>query len=556
MQLVDPDRGHGRAAALARCRDADLPVVATRVLLQATDPGQHVPGQGGRYRADLQIELLAPVLPVLVRRADQAEEAGPEDQGRHHGGDRQGRPGQRAAHRHGRAPVTGLHRHPHPEAARHRTGQPEGWGQPGGTAQRLRLGHAEGAPGVGGGAHRPGRHQHERRYGDDDQPGAEDGQVDVDARAGLRGPGRADRHQRGGGDGHAHRDDGAGCGHQQHPGQRQHGQLDPAHAERPQNREFRRVQHQLAVQQLRDHGQGDETGQRGEDGQGDRLRADLPLGRGVGGGQMDDLDAADPVPGGQRSGLAGEGGRVSPGPEHDVAAAAGRVERLGQPAAGERRAQQHARRAQLPGGGHDLVVGDHDGRHPEGQPHRMADALGTAALRVAEQVQRPTRLDVRPLGQALADHDCVLVSRVGQVPSQHLDPVDGPALAACRAGLRHQAGERRSARAGQRHLQEGHRIGRCHLRQGGHRPEVAVKPGLRRAHQQVRRAAAAQETGISGVGAPCAGRRGQHHPADQADEQHQAQHRAPALPQVGAQGEPGRCHGKIQLHQATWRQGW
>ena len=281
-----------------------------------------------------------------------------------------------------------------------------------------------------------------------------------------------------------------------------------------------------------------------------------PLGRGVVGGQMDDLDAADPVPGGQRSGLAGESGRVSPGPEHDVAAAAGRVERLGQPAAGERRAQQHARRAQLPGGGHDLVVGDHDGRHPEGQPHRMADALGTAALRVAEQVQRATRLDVRPLGQALADHDCVLVSRVGQVPGQHLDPVDGPALAARRAGLGHQAGERRSARAGQRHLQEGHRIGRCHLRQGGHRPEVAVKPGLRRAHQQVRRAAAAQETGISGVGAPCAGRRGQHHPADQADEQHQAQHRGPALPQVGAQGEPGRCHGKIQLHQATWRQGW
>ena len=169
---------------------------------------------------------------------------------------------------------------------------------------------------------------------------------------------------------------------------------------------------------------------------------------------MDDLDVPHPVLGGQGRGLAGERGGVGSGPEHYVAGAAGRIERLCLPGAGEGRAQQDPRFREFGGGWHDLIVEDHDRRHPECQPHCTPAAGATAPLLVSDQVEYAARLQVRPGCQLLADHDRVRVGRVEDAAGLNLDPVDRSAFAAGGARLGHHAGEGRGARAGQRHLQE------------------------------------------------------------------------------------------------------
>ena len=144
---------------------------------------------------------------------------------------------------------------------------------------RRRLGHrqraalpARGPPGS--------RHQHgQRQHRDRDQAGPQHGQVDLGPRGRLGQPGRADRHQRRGRDGHPHRQDGPRERDRGQPGQGQHGQTGPGHAQRPKDGELRRVQDHLAGQQLTDHGQPDQPGQHREDRQRHRLRPDRPLGR-------------------------------------------------------------------------------------------------------------------------------------------------------------------------------------------------------------------------------------------------------------------------------------
>ncbi len=49
VQLVDPDRGHHRAAAAAGDSHADLPIVAPRVLVQAADARQDPPARAGGH---------------------------------------------------------------------------------------------------------------------------------------------------------------------------------------------------------------------------------------------------------------------------------------------------------------------------------------------------------------------------------------------------------------------------------------------------------------------------------------------------------------------------
>ena len=279
-------------------------------------------------------------------------------------------------------------------------------------------------PGRAGGPasdpHRPGYLRQERRQGDDCEPDAQNRQVDVDSRAGLGEPGWPDGHQRGRGYGHRDRDHRAGGGHQGHPGQGQQRETVPAHPEGAQDREFRRVEDELAVQQLPEDSQRDQAGQRGENRQRHRFRLNGPLGGRILGGQVDDLDGPHPVPRSQGDGLAGECGSGGTGLEDHVAGAAGRIEGLGQAGTGERGAQQYPRLGQLMGGWHDLVVGHHDGRHPEGQPDRAPDVGVAVPLRVPDQMQRPARPEVLPVGHRRADHDRMRVRRVEMRPARTL----------------------------------------------------------------------------------------------------------------------------------------
>ena len=281
MQLIEADRGDGRATGAAGGGDADLPVVPARILGQAGDPRQDALALGGRHGSDLQVQLLGPVLPVPVGRADQAEEAGAEDHGRHDRCDRHRHANQGAAHRDRGAPVPRLERHPDADAAGQRTSQPECGAQPGAAHGHRGLGQPECPWGAGGRPQRSGHHHQQRRGGDDDEPGAEEGQVDLDPGAGLGGPGGPDRHERGGRDGDPHGDGGPRDGHDGHPDQGERSETGPAHAECAQDGEFRRVEDELAAQQLPDDGQCDQARERREDRQGGRFRPDGPLGRRV-----------------------------------------------------------------------------------------------------------------------------------------------------------------------------------------------------------------------------------------------------------------------------------
>ena len=132
----------------------------------------------------------------------------------------------------------------------------------------------------------------------------EDGQVDLDP-----GAGSASRAGPIGISGEAatataDRDDGPRERHRGQPGQGQRRQAGPGHAQRAQDRELGRVQHQLPGQQLAHHRQRDQPGQHGEHRQRHRLRPDRPLrGRDLVGQVHDgDAPAGGRVPFRQRAG--------------------------------------------------------------------------------------------------------------------------------------------------------------------------------------------------------------------------------------------------------------
>jgi hypothetical protein len=124
----------------------------------------------------------------------------------------------------------------------------------------------------------------------------------------------------------------------------------PGHAEGAQDREFRRVEDKLAAEQLPDDGQRDQARERGEDRQRGGLRPDRPLGRGMVGGQVDDVGLPHAVTRREGSGPAGERGGAGAGPQQHAGAAASRIERRCLPGAGERLAQQQPRLRAFPGG--------------------------------------------------------------------------------------------------------------------------------------------------------------------------------------------------------------
>lgn len=337
---------------------------------------------------------------------------------------------------------------------------------------------------------------------------------------------------------------GAGGGHDRHPGQRQRGKTGPAHAERAQDRELGRVEDELAAQQLPDDGECDQACERGEDRKRGRFRPDRPLGRRVRGGQMDDLDAAHLVAPGQSRGLVGERDSVGPGPQHHIGAAPGGIERLCLRRPGERRAQQHPRLPEFPGGRNYLVGEGHDRRDPERQPRRVRNVGVAVALRVPDEVQRAAGTHVSPVRQPLVDHDRAGVGRVEDAASVDLDPVDRHAFTAERARLGHHAGEGRRAPDRQGHLQERCRVRRRHLWEAGDGAEVAVEPGPRRGHQQVRGVAPVQEARVGGDGAPRTGGSDQRDAGDQPEQDGQGQYGPPLLPQFGAQAQPDGSHNR------------
>jgi hypothetical protein len=407
-----------------------------------------------------------------------------------------------------------------------------------------RLGQPERALGPGGRPHRCGHHDEQRQDGNGGEAGAQDGQVDLHSGAGLGEPGGPDRHQRGRRDGDPNREDRPGGRDDGHAGQRQHDQAGPGHAKAAQDRELRRAQGDLAAEQLCHQGQPDEAHERREDRQGDRFRADGPLGRRLIGRQVDHLDAPHPVPPGQSGCLVGEREGVRPGPQNHVGGAACGVERPRLRGAGERRAEQDPRFRELLGARHDLVAEDDDRRHPERQPGRVRDVGIVAPLRVPDQVQRAAEAHVGQVRQVLIDHDRVRVGRVEHAAGYDLDPVEGYTFATGGAGLGHDVRVRRCVRPGQGHLQEHRRRQRRHLRQAGNGLEIAAGPGKRRAHQQVRGVALAQEAGVGGVGAPGAGCGRQRDAADHAEQHGQGEPRPPLVAQLGPQAQPDRSHGR------------
>ena len=124
------------------------------------------------------------------------DQAGPEDQGGDHGRDRHDRARERAADRHGGPAVSRLERHPHADAARHRSEPAEGRAEPG-SLRRTGRAAVQGGPAARAAFRQiTGGQQQQRQTGDEGQARAEDGQVDVCPRVRLGQPGRADRHQR------------------------------------------------------------------------------------------------------------------------------------------------------------------------------------------------------------------------------------------------------------------------------------------------------------------------------------------------------------------------
>ena len=174
--LVEADRGHDHAV------DGELPVVAARVPADRRYRLRHLAGLGAGSAAEVEVHLLHPVLPVVVRRADQADEAGAENGGGRERGDRDDAARQRAADRDRGPAVARLERHRDPGAAGHGPGVGQRRREP----RRSRLpgdglGHAKRALRLAGRPPR-GRCEHgEGKQGDGGEPGAEDGEVNLDA---------------------------------------------------------------------------------------------------------------------------------------------------------------------------------------------------------------------------------------------------------------------------------------------------------------------------------------------------------------------------------------
>ena len=248
-----------------------------------------------------QVELLVPVLPVLVRGADQGDEAGAEDQR----GTLRPPPscaGQRAAHRYGGSAAPGLERHPYADAAGHRPRPAQrppparkpavaaGAARPPGRRARPRPARPPG----------PGR---PRRNDDDGQAGAQAGQVhrrrDRDRPAGppigISGDAakRWPRRQ---------------SGPPRSPGRPGQGQRRAARVSQGrQNGKLRRVQRELAGDEQGLSTTSTKCGQRGEHRKPDRLRPDRPLRRTPLPGQVREIERpGGRVMSGQRAGRGGE----------------------------------------------------------------------------------------------------------------------------------------------------------------------------------------------------------------------------------------------------------
>ena len=170
-------------------------------------------------------------------------------------------------------------------------------------------------------------------------------------------------------------------------------------------------------------------------------------------------------------------------------------------------------------------------------------------------MQGPARPEVRQRGHPLVDHHRLRVSGVVEAASQHPDPVHGQPRARIQA-----AGGVDVAVRWPMRRQERHPSPRPHgPPAAGGRPPGSRRPGPGRPSargfpgtSQLGGAGPAQQPRIGGAGAPRPRGGHQHHPADQADQQHDAQHGPPASPQVSAQRQPGRSHGDDSATAGPW----
>ena len=231
--------------------------------------------------------------------------------------------------------------------------------------------------------------------------------------------------------------------------------------------------------------------------------------------------------------------------------------------AGKGRREQGPRLGGSRAGGHDLVVEADDAGHPQGQRHGMPEVRRIRGeARDRQHVQGAPGPQVGQVSHPLVDHHRTRVGWIVLPSSQHPHPVNGAAgrTVQARRGVRIRV--RRPMPHQHRHAEQDCARHGGHLRQPTHR---RIEPGAATAasgqallaghDEDLARLGPAQHPRIGGIGALRPGGSGQHHATDQADQQHHGQHRPPALPQVSVQDEPGRCHGKIQLHRAAGRQG-
>ena len=145
--------------------------------------------------------------------------------------------------------------------------------------------------------------------------------------------------------------------------------------------------------------------------------------------------------------------------------------------------------------------------------------------------------------QLLVDHGPPGRPRAEQPGGDDLDPVGRDSQGAVGAGHGFH-GDQLLATVGREHrLVEAGRGHRRDLREPPERGEVGGgEPVAGGDDDHLSGPGPLQQPRIGGVGAAGTGGRGQHHPADQAEQQRQPGHRPPAHPQVGPQGQPRRSH--------------
>ena len=177
----------------------------------------------------------------------------------------------------------------------------------------------------------------------------------------------------------------------------------------------------------------------------------------------------------------------------------------------------------------------------------------TAGLRFAgwHCPESPSRCSVPPgrrcswRGQLRVDHRLAGRPRAVHLALHDLDPVSGYTQGAVRAGpgvhqFRHAVARREP------YLVQDRRRDGCHLREPAQRGVIPGEPGARGDDVDLGDVRPAEQAGVGGVGTAGAGDRGQHHCADDAQEQRQARQRPPPQPEVRAQPQPDRCHRPIQ----------